>query len=68
MGGEVEVTDFPTALEGRELSCHEAIGRGSGSTDGGSALLVREILSDLCHEFVDINLLHVVHKVSLSLL
>jgi hypothetical protein len=70
MGGERKVTDFPTALKGRDLSRHEPIGHGSSSIDRRRSWVVREILSDMRHELVNINLLnllHVVHEVSLGL-
>ena len=59
--------DVLIALEGSEISGHEAIGGVVDCSEKVGLLLFPDILSDLLHDFSDVNLLHVFHEVSFIL-
>jgi len=60
--------DVLIALEGSEISGHEAIGGVVDCSQKVGLLLFPDILPDLLHDFSDVNLLHVFHEISLILL
>ena len=59
--------DIVTAMERSEVSCHWCIGGKIGSSCRDDLLLLPEILPDLFRARLDLNLLPLVHVISLIL-
>jgi hypothetical protein len=65
MRAEVDMVDIIAALERCEIGCCRAIGEGTSDIQPGKLLLVHpDLLPDLFHDLIYIDLLHMIHHIS----